>query len=96
MVVLCLLHFGVVVLDLSVQFLDLFPRVVVEVVDHVFLDLKHVPLDLGFFKLFFQVRLNRLQLFDPHGHVLILGLLLGFLSFSLLASLLLASHLINY
>lgn len=45
--VFAVLHVSVEVADLSVKLFNLFPSVVVKVVDHVLLDLQHVTLDLG-------------------------------------------------
>lgn len=48
MVGLFLLHLCIEVLDLGFFLLDFSACVMVEIVDHVLLDLKHVTLDLGF------------------------------------------------
>jgi len=74
---------------------DFSTRVVVEVVNHIFLDLKHVPLHLGVLKLFAQVADTDLELVELHCHVMILRLgLLTLLAFLSLLSFFLASHIL--
>ena len=88
---LLLLHLRVEVLDLGFQLFDLLPRVLVEVVDHVLLNLKRVALHLRVGKFLPQVLDSDLKLFSPHFEELVdgLGLLLLFLS---LLSLLFCRH----
>ena len=89
---LLFLHLGVEVLDLSLELLDLLTSILVEVVDHIFLDLEGVTLHLGVLKLLSQGLDGDLELFSTHSEVLIFGLgllllapplsLLTFLAFS--------------
>jgi len=65
---LFLLHLRVEVLNFSLLLLDLRTRVVIEIVDHILLDLEHVTLDLGLLK-------ARTQTFNGHFELIILHLL---------------------
>ena len=51
--VLGIFHLGIVVAYLGFEFFDIFTGVVIEVMNHVLLDLEHVALNLGFIELFF-------------------------------------------
>ena len=84
--VVCLflpLHLGVEVLNLGLQLFDLLPCVLIEIVDHVLLDLERVALHLGIRQLLSQILDGDLELFSPHGEELVLRLrlLLLFLAF---------------
>ena len=90
------LHVSVEVLDTSLQFTDLSPRVVVEIVDHVLLHLKQVTIEFCVNELFAICRtqlLERLtvQLMQFIWRVLIFGGL-SLLAFFALLSTFLASH----
>ena len=79
---LLLLHLRVEVLDLGFQLFDLLPRVLVEVVDHVLLNLKRVALHLRVGQFLPQILDGDLELLSPHFEELVdwLGLFLLFLS----------------
>jgi len=81
--IFAVLHVSIEVTDLGVELFDLLPGVVIEVMDHVFLDLEHVTFDLGILKLFLEVGDGYLKLITLHCHVVIfwLCLFLPFLSF---------------
>ena len=91
--VLGIFHLCVVVPDLRFKLFYILPRVMIKVMDHVFLYLKHVALDLSLVQLFLQVLNSNFELGTHHCHVMIfwfhiegsslLALLsLSFLSFS--------------
>ena len=86
-----LLHLRVEVLNLCLQLFDFFPRVLIKVMDHVFLNLERITLHLGVGELLTQVLDRDLELLSTHGEELILRLwlLLLFLSLLLLSF---ASH----
>ena len=69
--VLCIFHLGVVVAYLGFKLFDILTRIMIEVMDHVFLNLQHVSLDLCFVELFFKVLDSHLELGTHHGHVVI-------------------------
>ena len=75
--VLCIFHLGVVVAYLGFEFFDIFTGVVIEVMNHVLLDLEHVALDLGFVELFFEVLDCHFELRTKHGHVVVFWLNFG-------------------
>ena len=85
--ILCVFHLGVVVAHLRLEFFDVFAGVVVEVVNHVLLNLEHVTLDLSFVKLFFQVLDGHFKLRAEHSHVVVFWLNLGLGSLLALLSL---------
>jgi len=93
MVRLFLLHLRVEVLNFSLLLLDLSTGVVIEIVDHILLDLEHVTLNLGLLQARTQAFNGHLQLVILHLLVMIIGLGLVLSSLLLLSLLsLLSSH----
>ena len=86
------LHLCVKVLDLRLKLLDLLPGVLIEVVDHVLLNLQSVTLHLRVLELCAQVLDLDLQLLAPHGHELVLRLGLLLLALLPLSLLFLTGH----
>ena len=72
--VLCIFHLGVVVAYLGFKLFDILTRIMIEVMNHVFLNLQHVSFDLRFVKLFLKVLDSDLKLRAHHGHVVIFRL----------------------
>ena len=86
------LHLRVEVFDIRLEFLDLLPRVLIEIVDHVFLDLECVSLHFRVLQLLAQVLDRDLQLLTTHDEELVLRLGLLSLFPSLLTLLFLSAH----
>ena len=79
-----LLHLGVEILDLGLQLFDFLPRILIEVVDHVLLDLQRITLHLRVRQLLPQILDGDLELLSTHGEEFVLGLWLFLLFLSLL------------
>lgn len=90
--VFLLLHLRVEILDLGLELLDLLPGVLIEVVDHVLLNLQGVTLHLGVLEFFAQIENGDLELLAPHGHELVFRLGLFFLALLPLSLLFLTGH----
>ena len=90
------LHISVKVFDPSLKLLNLSPGIVVKVMDHVFLHLKHIPVNFGLDQLFFELISLLLKSLSIVLHELIIGLdlVLGSLLLFLLATFL-SSHFCN-
>ena len=72
--VLCIFHLGVVVAHLGFKLFDILTRIMIEVMNHVFLNLQHVSFDLSFVQLLLKVLDSHFELRSHHGHVVIFRL----------------------
>ena len=69
--VLCIFHLSVVVAYLRFKLFDILTRIMIKVMNHVFLNLQHVSFDFCLVKLFLKVLNSDLKLRTHHGHVVI-------------------------